>query len=75
MISRASRTLPLRSELGELLVGGGDGYRLWPVTGLDGVAGEIVCPVCVGSGVFLEPDDTPVQCTDCKGNGTQLVSL
>lgn len=64
-----------RSPLGPLLVCGADECVVMAVTSLDGVAGEIVCPVCEGGGLFLEPDNTPVQCTDCKGSGRQLVSL
>jgi hypothetical protein len=73
------RTITLvieRISLGIMSVGSGSTVEVlrW-VVGLDGIAGEILCPVCEGSGTFLEPDDTPVQCTDCKDTGRMLVSL
>ena len=54
---------------------GADECVLMEVISIDGVAGEITCRVCEGSGIFLEPDNTPVQCTDCKGSGKDLVSI
>lgn len=64
-----------RIRLGPLLERGAEECRLAEVTSLDGVAGEITCPVCGGSGVFLEPDGRPVECTDRKGSGRELVSI
>ena len=63
------------TPLGELDVFSGGHSRVMEVCSLDGVEGEITCPVCKGSGVFLEPDNRPVQCTDCKGSGKVLVSI
>lgn len=64
-----------RTVLGPLLVCSAWDYEVKDVTSLDGVAGEIICPVCEGSGVFLEPDGLAVQCVDCKGSGKELVSI
>lgn len=61
--------------LGPLLVCSAEERERKDVTSLDGVAGEITCLVCEGNGIFLEPDALPVQCVDCKGSGTELVSI
>jgi hypothetical protein len=45
------------------------------VVSLDGVAGEIVCLDCGGSGVFAEPGLGPDFCVKCKGEGRMLVSI
>ena len=65
-----------RQPLGPMCVGSGSTIEEpIEVTSLDGVAGEIMCGVCEGTGVFVEPDETKWECTDCKGTGRQLVSI
>jgi hypothetical protein len=44
---------------------------------LDGVAGEIDCIECDGTGIWtiLPPDNTPIKCTTCKATGKMLISV
>ena len=75
-MSQGSRSgIVIRTPLGLLEVFGGEEWRLLEVTSLDGVAGEITCPACQGSGIFLEPDSTPIRCADCKGSGKELITI
>ena len=65
-----------RHPLGPMCVGSGSTIEaVMSVVSLEDVAGEVVCPVCEGSGVFREPDNRAIECTDCKGTGRQLVSI
>jgi len=77
VISPAAKQAAWSSRDGALCRLHRDQEEMVSVRDLDGVAGEIDCIECNGTGIWtnLPPDNHPIKCTTCKATGKMLISV